>query len=192
VDLERDGLSGPYDAVFANDVLHHISDLEGLYLRVEASLKPTGKFIFNEYVGPNRFQYSDARIDLVNRYFRVLPDRLRLDHVTGQVLWRRERIDREKIVREDPTEAVRSEEVLPLARRFFRTEKEYSYGGALLNPLLFGIVSNFREGNPEDDRYLELLCGAEKRLGDSGALEPDFVVFVGGRRTSPVSLTTED
>ena len=109
LDLERDSLDGPYDAIFANDVLHHIADLEGLYLRIDGALKPSGKFIFNEYVGPNRFQYSDERIDLVNRYFRLLPDRLRLDHVTGQILWRRERIDRDKVEREDPTEAVRSE-----------------------------------------------------------------------------------
>ena len=159
LDLERDSLDGPYDAIFANDVLHHIADLEGLYLRIDGALKPSGKFIFNEYVGPNRFQYSDERIDLVNRYFRLLPDRLRLDHVTGQVLWRRERIDRDKVEREDPTEAVRSEEVLPLARRFFKTEKEYPYGGGLLNPLLFGVVSNFREGAKEDDGYLELFAG---------------------------------
>ena len=181
LDLERDGLDGPYDAIFANDVLHHIADLEGLYMRIDGALKPSGKFIFNEYVGPNRFQYSDERIDLVNRYFRLLPDRLRLDHVTGQVLWRRERIERAKVEREDPTEAVRSEEVLPLARRFFKTDKEYPYGGGLLNPLLFGVVSNFREGAREDDRYLELLCGAEERLTRSGALDPDFFVYAGGK-----------
>jgi SAM-dependent methyltransferase len=182
LDLEHDRLDGPYDAIFANDVLHHIADLEGLYLRIHDALKQSGKFIFNEYVGPNRFQYSDERMDLLNRYFRILPDRLRLDHVTGHVLWRRERLDRTKVEREDPTEAVRSEEVLPLARRFFQTEKEYPYGGGLLNPLLFGIVANFLPGDSFDDRMLEVLCGAEERLTRSGALEPDFFIYTGGRR----------
>jgi SAM-dependent methyltransferase len=182
LDLEHDPLDGPYDAIFASDVLHHITDLEGLYLRVQAALKPTGKFLFNEYVGPNRFQYSDERMDLINRYFRVLPDRLRLDHVTGQVIWRRERLDRRKVEKEDPTEAVRSEEVLPLARRFFESEREYPYGGGLLNPLLFGIVANFREEEDVSDRLLEMLCGAEDRLTRSGALQPDFFLFAGRRR----------
>jgi SAM-dependent methyltransferase len=181
LDLEHDDLGGPYDAIFANDVLHHIADLEGLYVKIQGALKPAGKFLFNEYVGPNRFQYSDDRIDLVNRYFRLLPDRLRLDHVTGQVLWRRERLDRETVEREDPTEAVRSEEVLPLARHFFRTDKEYPYGGGLLNPLLFGVVVNFRTGQESDNRLLEILCDAEDRLTRSGALEPDFFIYVGSR-----------
>ena len=182
LDLERDELGGPYDAVFAHDVLHHITNLEGLYPRIHDALSPGGKFFFQEYVGPNRFQYSDARMEAINRYFRLLPDRLRLDPMTGETLWRRERLNPEKVAREDPTEAVRSEEVLPLARRVFQTEAEYSGGGGLLNPLLFGVISNFRQGNPGDDRLLQTLCGAEDRLSRSGQLEPDFMIFAGSRK----------
>src|SRR5438876_769297 len=107
--------------------LHRLTNLEGLYRRVEAALRPGGKFFFNEYVGPNRFQYDDERMDLINRYFRLFPDRLRVDHLTGRLLWRRERLSRDQVEREDPTEAVRSEEVLPLARRFFTTEWDCQY-----------------------------------------------------------------
>ncbi|MEP7133257.1 MAG: class I SAM-dependent methyltransferase, partial [Acidobacteriota bacterium] len=77
LDLEHAALDGPYDAIIANDVLHHITDLEGIYSRVRHALAPGGKFIFNEYVGPNRFQYSEERMHLINRYFRLLPDELR-------------------------------------------------------------------------------------------------------------------
>src|SRR5262249_57476674 len=142
VNLEEDDLDVPYEAIFANDVLHHITNLEGLYRRVGAALLPDGKFFFNEYVGPNRFQYDDERMDLVNRYFRLLPDRLRLDHLTRRTLWRRERLSRERVEKEDPTEAVRSEDVLPLARRAFHTEMESPYGERLLNPLLFRVAAN--------------------------------------------------
>lgn len=182
VDLEKQDLGGPYDAVFAHDVLHHITDLEGLYSRVHDALAPGGKFLFQEYVGPNRFQYSDARMELINRYFRLFPDALRLDPLTGNRLWRRDRLSAEKVAQDDPTEAVRSEEVLPLARRAFRTEMEYSGGGGLLNPLLFGVIANFLPEEPAHNRLLETLCGAEDRLARSGLLEPDFSIFVGSRR----------
>ena len=182
VDLERETLGGPYDAVFANDVLHHITNLEGLYGRIHEALSPEGKLFFCEYVGPNRFQYSDERMELVNRYLRVLPDRLRLDPLTGESLWRRERLSAEKVEQDDPTEAVRSRDVLPLARQAFRAEAEYPSGGGLLNPLLFGLIANFREGAPEDDGLLRLLCDAEDRLTRSRRLEPDFLVFAGRRR----------
>ena len=79
----------PVRRVFANDVLHHITDLEGLYERIHAALAPEGKLLFNEYVGPNRFQYSDARMDLINRYFRLIPDHLRFNPFWGGLFWNR-------------------------------------------------------------------------------------------------------
>jgi SAM-dependent methyltransferase len=177
---------GPFDAVFANDVLHHITDLEGLYGRIHEVLGPDGKLLFNEYVGPNRFQYSDARMALINRYFRLIPDHLRFNPYWGGLFLSRWRTDPDKLAADDPTEAVRSEDVLPLARKFFETEAEYSYGGGLLNPLLYEIVGNFNEENPYDRRLLEVLCGAEDRLTRSGQIEPDFWIFVGRRRNAAV------
>lgn len=185
--LESEALpEGPFDAVFANDVLHHITDLEGLYRRIRSVLIPGGKLLFNEYVGPNRFQYSDERMAIINRYFRLIPDDLRFNPYWGGLFWNRWRTDPAKLAQDDPTEAVRSEDVLPVARRFFETEKEYSYGGGLLNPLLYEIVGNFDEQRQYDARLLQMLCDAEDRLTRSGAIQPDFAIYV-GRTTGPSS-----
>ena len=78
---------------------------------------------------------------------------------------------------------MRSEDVLPLARRYFDAEAEYPYGGGLLNPLLYEIIANFDEKNPYDRRLLQVLCDAEDRLTRSRLIEPDFSVFVGRRRS---------
>jgi SAM-dependent methyltransferase len=178
--LELESLpEGPFDAIFANDVLHHITDLEGLYGRIQQALAPGGKLLFNEYVGPNRFQYSDERMEVINRYFRLIPDHLRFNPYWGGLFWRFFRTDPVRLAEDDPTEAVRSEDVLPLARKFFETEREYPYGGGLLNPLLYGIVGNFDEKRPDDARLLMVLCDAEDRLTRSGAIQPDFMIYVG-------------
>jgi SAM-dependent methyltransferase len=185
INLETEALpGGPFDAIVANDVLHHIMDLEGLYARIHDALAPEGKLLFNEYVGPNRFQYSDARMALINRYFRLVPDHLRFQPYWRSLFWRRPRVDPAGLIADDPTEAVRSEDVLPLARKFFDTEAEYPYGGGLLNPLLFEIITNFDEQNPYDAGLLRMLCDAEDRLTRSGAIEPDFYIFVGRRRVT--------
>ena len=183
VDLEHEPLPpGPFDVIIAHDVLHHITGLERLYALIHDALTPRGRFVFNEYVGPNRFQYDDERIELVNRYFRLFPDNLRWDPVTNTCLWKRSRIDVKRLLAEDPTEAVRSEDVLPLARQAFSTVADIPYGGGLLNPLLFGVITGFQPGHPEHDRVLEILCAAEERLSEAGLLEPDFHIFVGRRR----------
>ena len=92
------------------------------------------------------------------------------------------RPDPEKILTDDPTEAVRSEDVLSLARRFFQVDAEYPYGGGLLNLLLYEVSVNFDEDNSDDVRLLQVLCDAEDRLTRSGLIEPDFFIFVGSRR----------
>jgi SAM-dependent methyltransferase len=185
LDLENDELpDGPFDAVIANDVLHHITGLESVYARIRGALAPDGRLIFNEYVGPNRFQYDEERVRLINRHFRALPPRLRRDPVSREVIERWTRVDRGQLIAQDPTEAVRSEEVLPIARQYFEPVIEIPYGGGLLNPMLFGIIVNFREGDPGDDAVLQELCDEETRLTRSGALANDFFIFVGRARTS--------
>ncbi len=192
LDLEHEELpAGPFDAIIANDVLHHITGLERLYGLVHDALAPRGRFVFNEYVGPNRFQYSDERIELINRYFRLFPDRLRWDPVTHSLLWMRTRIDPRQLIEEDPTEAVRSEDVLPLARDAFSVVAEVPYGGGLLSPLLFGVIAGFEPGRAEDDRLLEILCAAEDRLTEASVLEPDFHIFVGARRERGASGSSD-
>jgi len=182
-DPERDALpDGPWDAILASDVLHHVLALEDLFARVHAALALGGRFVLVEYVGPNRFQYSEERLALAQRYFRLLPERLRRDPATGRTLWRRERIDPVRLERERPAEAARSEAILPLARRAFVPEAEYSGGGGLLHPVLSGLVQNFGVGGSEEERLLEVLCAAEAHLSASGLVEDAFRIFVGRKR----------
>ena len=183
-DPERGELpAGPWDAVIAQDVLHHVSRLGELLARIAASLSRGGRFVMHEYVGPARFQYSDERMDLVARYFRMLPDRLRRDPASGRLLWRRERPDPARLARDFPAEAARGEELLAGVRRMFEVEAEYPGGEGLLHPLLSGLSSNFGADSADDERLLEALCAAEAHLFAAGRLESPFVYFVGRRGT---------
>lgn len=184
-DPERsDPPSGPWDAIFAQDVLHHVSRLGELLTRISASLSPRGRFVMAEYVGPARFQYSDERMDLVARYFRLLPDRLRRDPLTGRLLWRRERPDPARLARETPAEAARGEELLAGVRRMFDVEVEYPLGEGLLHPLLAGLERNFGADPSGDERVLEALCAAEAHLFAAGRLDSPFVFLVARRRSA--------
>lgn len=68
---------GTADAVFAHQSVHHIERLEEVFDAVAATLKPTGIFHLHEFVGPTRFQWTDAQIELVNCFLQSLPPRLR-------------------------------------------------------------------------------------------------------------------
>ena len=181
LDPEHDALpAGPWDAVLAEGLLHHTLGLEELFARVHAELSPRGRVAFSDYTGPARFRHAEQTWEMVDRYFRLLPEHVRRDPESGHIAWSRERPDPARLARETPAEAARSEEILPLARREFARCAELSGGGGLLHPLLSGLATRFRLD--EDERLFEVLCAAEAELAAAGLAPPIFTVFIGERR----------
>jgi len=174
---------GPWDALFVIDTLHHAFGAEDLLRRCHDALAPRGRFVMLEYVGPNRFQHPDDRMEIVQRYFRLLPERLRRGPLTGRIPARRELPDAAGLARALPREAARSEELLHLARTTFAEEALMPAGGGLIHPLLSGLESNFGGDPAGEERILAVLGEAEARFSAQGLLPDAFALFVGRRRS---------
>lgn len=56
-----------YDIIVAKSILHHIINLEHLLLQVNKSLKRDGIFVVVEYIGENKQQWRDNKIDFINK-----------------------------------------------------------------------------------------------------------------------------
>jgi SAM-dependent methyltransferase len=183
INLDSEALpGGPYDLIFAHDVIHHVRDLHGLFSRISDALAPAGVLLFCEYVGPRRFQYDERRREMIGEFLRALPERYRRLPHTGGLATEAVRTDPGELARQDPSEAVRSDEILPVARQTMRILDEIPYGGSILNPLLYEIVANFEDGNEADEAILKQLCAAEKVLIRSGAIPSDYMVVAAGKR----------
>jgi SAM-dependent methyltransferase len=83
----------------------------------------------------------------------------------------------------DPSEAVRSCEIVPLLRRHFQVIEFKPLGGSILQFLLQDIAGNFRDEVGE--RLLGMLFAIEDALMASGDLASDFVYIVAVPRISP-------
>ena len=183
VDLDRDELPrGPFDIVMAHGAIHHVRNLEGLFDRLAVVLGETGVLAFCEYVGPRRFAFDRKRERLLDEYLQSIPEEYRRLPQTGGVAVRGHRTDPRRLALEDPSEAVRSDEIMPLVRSKLLVLEERPYGGSLLNPLLYEIIANFREGDEAGDAILRRLCAAERDLMRSGELPSDFMVVEAKRR----------
>ncbi|MBV9201986.1 MAG: class I SAM-dependent methyltransferase [Alphaproteobacteria bacterium] len=180
-DLERLVLSPiSVDAVFAHQSIHHIDGLERLFSQIREALKPHGIFHLHEFVGPNRFQWTKAQLDLVNEYLTSLPPRLRrLPSGAKKPLARRPTVD--AMIAADPTEAVRSSEILVVLRSYFTIVDQHQIGGALLHLALGEIAQNFDADEPEDRAHLERLFALEDRMMAEGVIDSDFVVVTARR-----------
>ena len=175
VALERDR----YDVVFGLSAIHHISALEYLFAQVRASLKPEGFFLLDEFIGPSQFQWPDTQLDAANQVLAELPEpfRRQLDS-PGQIKTAVSRPTIESMNAGDPSEAIRSAEIVPLLKDYFEVVEFKGYGGSLLHLVMEGIAGNFVPGDPLATEWIERLCAIEDQLILEGRLAHDFAVII--------------
>jgi SAM-dependent methyltransferase len=177
-DLNRLDLEpGAYDVVVAAQVLHHIENLEHLLDELAASLRRGALLFVNEYIGPARFQWLDKTEYLMNRILDVLPEDKKLNPFNGLV---KERIDRappEAIIETDPSESIRSDEIVQLLESRFELLHRADFGGTLLQFLLADIAANFSPDEPMDVAALDLMSLLEEVLIAERVLPSDFAFF---------------
>jgi 2-polyprenyl-3-methyl-5-hydroxy-6-metoxy-1,4-benzoquinol methylase len=173
-----------YDVVVAHSVLHHIEHLEHAYAQLERTMRPNATLIVNEYVGPNRFQYSDDVLAIMNALLRCLPAELRQPYEI------RTRPTVEEMIANDPTEAVRAEELVGFTERTFEVMETKELGGGVLQHLLFDIVQNFRFEHPRERSLLELLCTIDAMLTDTKRIPNNFLISAGRKKGSTVAKST--
>ncbi len=166
---------GSADAVFAHSAVHHVERLEALYATVHAALKPNGVFHLHEYVGPTRFQWTDAQIALVNDFMDSLPPRLRA-LPSGLPKGRMTRPTVEHMIATDPSEAVRSADLLTVLDPWFEIVEERRTGGALAHLALGDIAQNFDPASAEDRAILHELFAIEDAAMASGLIGSDFAI----------------
>ena len=110
-----------YDIVFVHQALHHVSRIERLFSQIIGTLRPGGILYIDEYVGPSRDDWNDTIFRLYReRYARVPREARKLEAALLP------------IQPDDPSEAIRSSEIVPQLRKGFRVLHERGYGGNLL------------------------------------------------------------
>ena len=177
-----------YDFVYASASIHHIRNLEHLFQEVTLALKPGGVFIINEFVGPTMFQFTDLQIQIINEILRILPDRYCLNLIDPEVSGKYKKVFlrpsvEDVLAAQQPDEAIRSEEILPIMRDYFEILELKPFGGTILQMLCHKIMGNFKQDDENDILVIRLLCYLEDVLLRAEVLEHDFAVVVAKPRT---------
>jgi SAM-dependent methyltransferase len=222
---------GAFDLVLASGALHHLTDLEAVAETIAGGLREGGLLVADEYVGPNRFAYSDRQMALINEALALLPERYRRSvsfartgrvgpgaergpmawallawmklrsgtllaalrrrlgmarlRKKGEALVRTEvrRIAASELALDDPSEAVRSADILPVLGEYLDLVEVRPYGGSILMPLLDDIAGNFEGDDPEAGELLRRLFAFEDEAIASGEIGSDYAFIVACRRT---------
>jgi len=179
---------GAYEAIWFNGSLHHVDALEHLLGQVAAALVPDGYLFLNEYVGARRFAFPAPQRDAIVACNLLIPPRLRkVRHPDGTVAVRETSPlpDPIQVRAADPSEAVRSDEILPIVAELFDVVVCNGVGGSILQFLLQDIAGNFTSDDPEAQGVLDLLFEIEDRLVALGVIPNDFVVLAARPKVPP-------
>jgi ubiquinone/menaquinone biosynthesis C-methylase UbiE len=177
-----------FDVVLMTMSLHHVKNVGPLLSQIRRTLRPGGFLLFNEFVGPRQFQFSDRQLAAVRELLAVLPPAMRKNLHTAETKSEYVRMPVEHWNVADPSEAIRSDRILPEVRRKFRIVEQIDYGGPVLHLLLEFIIHNFRPDDEKDVALVRLLGKLEDALIRSGELQSDFTLVAARRRGIPLAI----
>lgn len=141
-----------YDVVFCHQSLHHVARLERLFSQIRRTLTPDGTLYIDEYIGPSRFHWTPDKLAAQRAIHAMLPRE-----------WVKESTLHYPIEVEDPSEAIRSDEIIPNLEVGFEIEERRDYGGNVLAILVPAI-----NWSAAPESLLVNLIEAEKALLTSG------------------------
>jgi SAM-dependent methyltransferase len=171
----------PFDVIIGEHSIHHLSPLREVLQSLRQRLVPGGLVLIDEFVGPSKFQWTQAQLDWINRLLPQLPERLRRRQ-DGSLKHREYRPSRLYMRLNDPSEAVESAAIVPLLDELFERVELRPYGGAILHMLLSKIGHHFQDDDAEAMHWLQQLATIEDECMARGELPSDFVVGVWRRR----------
>jgi hypothetical protein len=166
-----------YDVLFFCHSLHHCQNLERFLPYLNNLMHRESIVLGLDFFGPPRLQVEWQTRKIIERVFRILPERLR------QNLFKEGQIDSEieftrldDSIRIDPSECPRSSDLRSLFFSLFEPIDLLPMGGTLLQLLLHGRAGNY---NTEDDMaILRLMMLLEEELIKSGRILSNELYFV--------------
>jgi SAM-dependent methyltransferase len=117
VTLER----SRFDLICFHQSLHHVEALEHLLRQVRRALRPDGMLYLDEFIGPSRTFWNDATVRWYRALYQLFPREVRYFDDFAM-----------PIQNEDPSEAIRSSEILSRLVIGFNVEELRGYGGNIM------------------------------------------------------------
>ena len=116
-----------YDAVMANQSLHHVTRLEHLFDQIKNGLHDEASFVISDMIGRNGHQRWPESLEIVNTFWKELPE----SHKFNVLLNRLEKEYDNWDCSKEGFEGIRAQDVLPLLLQRFPCEKFVGFGSAI-------------------------------------------------------------
>ncbi|WP_082811921.1 glycosyltransferase [Clostridium sp. Marseille-P299] len=153
-----------YDLVFWDNSLHHMEDADKAVEISYNLLKRGGLFFCNDFIGNNRFQWSDMQMAIVNGIRLYLAEDY-FNNADGSKFTRFLNAPSiQQMMNTDPSEAADSESIVPAVKKYFIDHTIINTGGLVYHLCLEDILQNM----PEESEILEYMLDLDNQTIDFG------------------------
>jgi SAM-dependent methyltransferase len=165
---------GTYDIVMANQSLHHVLNLEGLFDSVAAALKPGGRFLVSDMIGRNGHQRWPEAMEALAPFWQRLPPEYRYNQLLQRY--------KEDYINHDCStvgfEGIRAQNILPLLRERFNFELFIPFANIIMVFIDRPFGHNFDAEAEWDRNFIDELHAADQAAILSGELTPTQMLAV--------------
>lgn len=161
-----------YDGVLANQSLHHVVNLEGLFDAVAASLRPSGRFVTSDMIGRNGHQRWPEALAIVQQFWTELPDAYRYN----RQLRRHEEVFQDWDCSAEGFEGIRAQDVLALLVQRFDFEDFLAFGNVIDPFIDRGFGPHFDAESTSDRDFIDRVHASDEAAIEAGTLTPTHLI----------------
>ncbi len=152
-----------YDAVVANQALHHVVGLEDLFSSIKRSLKTDGMFLVSDMIGRNGHMRWPEALAIVHEFWRMMPASYRFNHQ----LKRHEELYENWDCSTEGFEGIRAQDILPLLIERFHFELFIGFANVIDIFVDRGFGPNFDEKRDWDREFIDRVHERDEEGNDA-------------------------
>lgn len=161
-----------YDGYMANQSLHHVTNLEGLFDRVRASLAPHGWFAVSDIIGRNGHLRWPEALEIVQEFWQQMPPSHRYNHLLG----RSEPVYENWDCSHEGFEGIRAQDILPLLVERFNFETFLVFGNLIDIFVDRAFGHNFMVDSVWDTHFIDRIEARDDAEMRAGTLKPSHLI----------------
>lgn len=163
-----------YVSVIANQSLHHVHNLEGLFNEIKNSLNVNGNFIVSDMIGRNGHQRWPEALEAVHEFWRGMPESYKYNHQ----LKRHEKMYENWDCSNEGFEGVRAQDILPLLVNSFHFQLFIGFGNAIDVFIDRGFGHNFDKKKKFDTDFIDKVHQFDEDSIRNGTIKPTHIMAV--------------
>ena len=161
-----------YDAVLANNSLHHVLNLEGLLGGIKSSLAPTGSFVTSDMIGRNGHMRWPEALAIVEEFWPELPKQYTYNHLLRRHEARYDNWD----CSVGGFEGIRAQDILPLLIENFEFDLFVAFANVIDVFIDRPFGHNFQVGNAWDIDFIDRVAARDSDEILRGAIKPCHIL----------------